>query len=253
MKKSGGAKRHQMIYGTHAVREALVAGQQMEKIMLRKDVSPSVRTPIMELAKKAGVPVQFVPDEKLYKLSGTDNHQGVVAITALVYYRDLEEVIVELQENEKPPCFLMLDGVTDVRNFGAIVRSAECMSVDAIILPSTGSASINADAIKSSAGAINHMTISKVPHLADAIFLLQSYDVRVLACYEGGNTIVSEAELDSPVCLIFGSEGKGISSRVIKLADDSVRIPLSGEINSLNVSVAAGMVMYEVSRQRQNN
>ncbi len=250
MKKTENSVRHQLICGKHPVIEALRAGQQLDKVLLKRETIGEIRDEILSLAKNAAVPVQFVPGEKLHSLAGNDLHQGVIAIASLVYYRPLEEILPESQEGGKIPFFIILDQVTDVRNFGAIARTAECMGVNALIIPESGSAQINSDAIKSSAGALHRISVSRVSHLADAVFLLQTEGVKIVAVHEKAEIPLNNFRFDGPVCLIFGSEEKGISHRLIKMSDHSVKIPLAGEIESLNVSVAAGMAMYEVARQR---
>ncbi|MEL6673378.1 MAG: 23S rRNA (guanosine(2251)-2'-O)-methyltransferase RlmB [Bacteroidota bacterium] len=245
-----GSKR--MIYGLHPVEEALQAGQAIEKILLKKEGNVNRFDEIRQGARNQQVPVQMVPEAKLRRMLPQANHQGVVALMSPVQFHELEDIILDLQERERNPLMLMLDGISDVRNFGAIVRTAECLGAHALVIPTQRSAALNADAIKVSAGALYHLPICRSGHLADAILLLQAYGIQCVACTEKAGASIFEVNFSGPTCLILGSEDKGISNSLLKKANYSVKIPLQGQVNSLNVSVAAGMFMLEVARQRDH-
>lgn len=239
-----------LTYGVHPVIEALEAGQGVDKIFVRKGSSHGRLRELQQLARKNGVPVQMVPDAKIQRLAGEAQTQGVVAIMAAIEYQELEPILLRLQEEGTPPLLIMLDGVTDVRNFGAIARTAECMGAHAVIIPIQGSAAANADAIKTSAGALHHLPVCREKLLLDSLLMLRSYDIKTVACTEKAGESIYDQELTEGLCLIMGSEEKGISNPILKRADVLAKIPLQGQVESLNVSVAAGMVMSEVARQR---
>jgi 23S rRNA (guanosine2251-2'-O)-methyltransferase len=206
---------------------------------------------IIELAHKAQVPVSSVPVEKLDNLT-RKNHQGAVAFLSPIDYAPLDIIVTGIFERGQSPLLLILDRVTDVRNFGAIARNAECMGVHAIIIPSRGSAQVNGDAIKTSAGALNIVPVCREPNLKETIWYLQQSGVQIVACTEKAEQGVQEGKVDFtvPTAIIMGSEEDGISPEYLKRADVQVRIPLVGQIGSLNVSVASGVVLYEALRQR---
>lgn len=239
------------IYGARAVIEAIESGRQIDKVLLRRGLESDLRKEVSAKARDAGIPVQQVPPETLDRLVRDGNHQGVLAFTAIVYYYDIEDIVIGLNEQGKVPLLVMLDQVSDVRNFGAIARTAECMGVHALIIPQQGAARINADAMKVSAGALNHLPVARVHHLVDTLHLLQSYGIRLVACTEKAADSILEVELDGPTCLVFGAEDKGITPKILKTADSLARIPMQGKISSLNVSVSVGMVLMETNRQRR--
>jgi 23S rRNA (guanosine2251-2'-O)-methyltransferase len=243
--------RIEMIFGLRPITEALLAGKTLEKIFLQKGVRNSLSTEISELAHQANVPVQSVPVEKLDNLT-RKNHQGAVAFLSAITYTPLDHIVTGIFESGKSPLLLILDRVTDVRNFGAIARNAECLGVDAIIIPSRGSAQVNGDALKTSAGALNIVPVCREPNLKDTIRFLQQSGVQIVACTEKAELSVHEGKVDftGPSALLMGSEEDGISPEYLKRADAQVKIPLVGQIGSLNVSVATGIVLYEVMRQR---
>ena len=241
-----------LLYGIHTVTEALRSGQQIEKIWVSKTSQNERIQSLKTLAEQKKVPIQFVPIEKINTLTTTGNHQGVIAQVSEIIYQPLEEILIQIQEKGETPLLLLLDGITDVRNIGAIVRTAECMGANAVILPTSGSASLNADAVKVSAGALMHLPICRENHTLDAIYLLQSYGIQTVACTEKAQETLFSEDLTGPVCLIFGSEEKGISQSVLKIADKKIKIPMKGKIASLNVSVSVGMITSEVIRQRGN-
>ncbi len=239
-----------LIYGVHPIIEAMEAGQAVDKIFLRQGSTHGRLQELEQMARKTGVPVQVVPDAKIQRLAGDANHQGVVAILASIEYQELEAILLDLQERGEVPLLVMLDGVTDVRNFGAIARTAECMGAHAIIIPIQGSAGANADAIKVSAGALHHLPVCREKLLLDSLLMLQSYGVRTIGCTEKARETIYEQDLTEGICIIMGSEEKGLSTSILKRADVLAKIPLKGQVESLNVSVAAGMVLSEVARQR---
>lgn len=236
-----------VIFGHHSVAEAIEAGASIEKILLRQGHKPER---IFGLARKAGLPIQFVPEIKLEKMTRGGNHQGVVAMVASVRYHKLEDIILKVQESGKMPFFMMLDGVTDVRNFGAIARTAECLGVDAIIIPRQGSAAVNADAVKTSAGALMHIPVCREDVLVDSLLMLEAYSIFTYAVTEKANESLYNTNLKGSCCLILGSEDKGISAPILKRADYLIKIPMVGQVSSLNVSVAAAITVAEATRQR---
>ncbi len=237
------------IFGIYPIKEALSSGIVIDKVFIQKGInSEKIETLVQDLGQK-DIAVSTVPIEKLNKLT-KGNHQGIVAITSPVAFHSLEEVIEKSLENKKAPLFLILDQITDVRNFGAILRTAECTGVDAVIIQKTGGAPVSGDTVKTSAGAIFKIPICKVEHIKDAIFYLQGSGITTIAATEKTQSSIFSLELNKPLAIIMGSEGKGISKSVLNLVDEKASLPLLGEINSLNVSVACGAFLYEVTRQR---
>lgn len=245
--------RMEMIFGSRPIIEALLAGKVLEKIFLQKTAKNPTTDEILELANKFDVPVAQVPVEKLNNLT-RKNHQGAVAFISAITYSPLDEIVTSLFEKGKSPLLLILDRVTDVRNFGSIARNAECMGVDAIIIPSRGGAQINADAIKTSAGALHLVPVCREPNLKDTLDYLKDYGVQLVACTEKTEDDLTDDKVDmvGPTAIIMGSEEDGISPEYLKRADARLRIPLMGQIGSLNVSVATGIILYEAMRQRLN-
>lgn len=235
------------IFGIRAVIEAIESGETIEKIFLQKGLSGNLFQELNRHLKSGDFNISYVPVEKLNKLS-KGNHQGVVANISPIQYVTLEKLV---ENNTKAnPLYLLLDGLTDVRNFGAIIRTAECCGVSGIIVPASGSAPVNADAIKTSAGAVFRVPICKVNHIKDAVFHLQTYDVKVIAATEKTDQSVYELDLKGPVAIIMGNEGKGVSNSILKSVNQKASLPMLGEIASLNVSVACGAFLYETVRQR---
>lgn len=239
------------IFGLRAIIEAINSGQEIEKVYLQKELSGALASELNALIKKNHISLSYVPVEKLNNLSKQQNHQGAVAKISAISFTDLEELIDKvMSDTDKKPLFLLLDQINDVRNLGAIIRTAECSGVDGIIIPTHGSAPINADAIKTSAGAAFKIPICKVNHLLDAIYQLQAADIQIVGVTEKTNTNYYNIDLNKPTALILGSEQKGISPSVLKTVNYKGKIPLLGEIESLNVSVACGIALYEIVRQR---
>jgi 23S rRNA (guanosine2251-2'-O)-methyltransferase len=240
-----------LIYGIHPVLEALHAGKGIDKILLSRELrSPQVRE-ITLLADQLEIPVQKVPGEKLNSITRS-NHQGILAFVSMIEYEPIEDILIRVFETGKQPMFIVLDRITDVRNMGAIARSAECAGVDALIVPSKGGAQVNADAIKTSAGALNLVPVHRSPNLKNTLRYLKDSGVRLIAVTEHGSTEYSTTDLTGPVTFVMGSEEDGISPEYLKLCDERIRIPLSGTIGSLNVSVAAGIIIFETIRQRKS-
>jgi 23S rRNA (guanosine2251-2'-O)-methyltransferase len=238
-----------LIYGIHPILEALNAGKDIEKIMLSREVrNPQVRE-ITGIAEQREIPVQKVPNEKLDSFTKA-NHQGIIAFVSMIEYQPIEDLLIRSFESGRQPMFIVLDRITDVRNFGAIARSAECAGVDALVIPSRGSAQINADAIKTSAGALNVIPVHRSPNLKDTLRYLKDSGVRLIAVTEHGSTDYGTTDLTGPVAFILGSEEDGISPEYLKLCIERIKIPLVGTITSLNVSVAAGIIIFETQRQR---
>ncbi len=240
------------IYGIHPVLEALKAEKDIDKILIDRLVKGEPIVAISKMAKLRQIPIVRVPEQKLDKVTKA-NHQGVVAYTANVYYCNFEDVLQGVFEKGRSPLFLILDRITDVRNFGAIARTAECCGVDCIIFPEKGSAQLNAVAVKTSAGALSHLPISRVKSLKKTLAILKESGLKLIACTEKATENLYVSELNQPLALVFGSEEDGISDELLEICDQSVYIPVLGNIESLNVSVAAGVVMYEVFRQRAND
>jgi 23S rRNA (guanosine2251-2'-O)-methyltransferase len=238
-----------IIFGVHSVVEALKQNKDIEKINLLKSSDNPKLKEIEGLAKEKTVKISYVPIQKFRKFEHL-NHQGVIAYTSQISYKNFESTVEEILEHKENPLFLLLDGVTDVRNLGAIIRTAECTGVDAIILPKSGSAQVNSETIKTSAGAAFNVSICKVDHLKDAIFYLKSSGIELVAATEKTDKSIYELELNKPLAIIMGGEGEGIQPSILKMADYKGKLPLLGEIESLNVSVACGVILYECVRQK---
>lgn len=239
-----------MIYGTRAVMEAVVAGKDIERIMILSGMNNDLIRELISTAKNYNVPVSFVPEEKLKRMS-SKNHQGVICLLSSVSYASLENVIDRAYTEGREPFLVVLDRVTDVRNFGAVARTAECAAVDAIVIPEKGNAPMSSDAMKTSAGALNHMAVCREKDLKQTLQLLRESGIKVIACTEKAEKTIYETDLTGPVAIIMGSEEDGISDTLLRVADDLARIPIKGRIESLNVSVAAGIAIYEVVRRRK--
>lgn len=237
------------IAGTRAVLEALESNVSINKIFTikQKQEYKEIYKHIFSEAKNQGIPIQYVPKEKLdYLYKG--NHQGIIAAASPIKYRELNDFLENLKNDN--PLILLLDGINDVRNFGAIARTSLAAGVDGIIIPQGGNVQITDDAIKASAGALLKMPVIRVIHLKDAIYQLRSYDFSILAATEKAQKSIYEANFKKPIALILGNEEKGIQPSLLKLCDEILKIPIIGNIDSLNVSVSAGIIIYEIFRQR---
>jgi 23S rRNA (guanosine2251-2'-O)-methyltransferase len=240
-----------LIFGTHAVIEAIRSGKEIEKLILKKELSGEPLREILKASRERDIPYQFVPNERLDRIT-QKNHQGVIAYIAEIEYQKLEQVIPFLYEQGKVPFILILDHITDVRNFGSIARTAECAGVDAIIIPEKGAAQINADAIKTSSGALHSMNICRVNNLTKAIQFIAESGLSIIAASEKGSQYYSEPDYSGPVAIVMGAEDKGVSFEILRTASSIVKIPLLGKVSSLNVAVAAGLMLYEVVKQRNS-
>ncbi|MGW9687237.1 23S rRNA (guanosine(2251)-2'-O)-methyltransferase RlmB [Flagellimonas sp. 2504JD1-5] len=237
------------IYGIRAILEAIEAEQPINKIFLQKGLGGDLFKELETAIRKNGLSSSYVPVEKLNRLT-KNNHQGAVANISPVQFHNFEDLVEKVMEADGTPLFLLLDQVSDVRNFGAIIRTAECCGVDGIIIPKNGAAPITDDTVKTSAGAAFRVPISKVDHLKDAIFYLQSSGVAIIAATEKGENSIYSVDFNKPCAVIMGAEDKGISASILNLADHNAKLPLLGDIGSLNVSVACGVFLYEAVRQR---
>ncbi|UJH66549.1 23S rRNA (guanosine(2251)-2'-O)-methyltransferase RlmB [Allomuricauda sp. SCSIO 65647] len=244
-------KSENQIYGLHAIIEAINTDRPINKVYLQKRLQGDLFKKLETLIRKKGVVSSYVPIEKLNKLT-KNNHQGAVALISPIAFSPFEEVAEHILKTKDLPFFLLLDRLSDVRNFGAIIRTAVCCGVDAIVVPKTGSAPINDDTVKTSAGAAFNIPIAKVDHLKDAVFYLQSSGIEIIAATEKTENSIYDVSFNKPCAVIMGSEGKGISPSLLKLADHSAKLPMLGDIESLNVSVACGVFLYEVVRQRMD-
>lgn len=238
----------EFIFGVRAVIEAVRADRPINKILIQKGMQKDLFLELKDALKGQDFQLQFVPVQKLDKYT-TMNHQGVVAFVSPIEYGSIEQEIDRMLEEGVKPFILVLDRITDVRNFGAIARTAECEGVNAILIPSKGSAQVTSDAIKTSAGALNRIKVCKTDDLKNSLFYMQQSGVRLVACTEKSKIPLYETNLRGAVAVILGSEQDGITTDLINMADIACKIPMRGEIASLNVSVAAGMVMYEKLRQ----
>ena len=237
------------IFGLRAIIEAIEAGKDIDKILVKTDINGDLARELLGKAKAYGILVRRVPQEKLNRIT-MKNHQGAIAILAAVPYHRLDNVSPMLYEEGRNPLMVVLDGVTDIRNFGAIARTACCAGVDAIVIPSHNSVSITADAIKTSAGALFHIPVCREKSTLDAVRQLKDNGYKIVAATEKGARNYTEVDFTVPVAIVMGAEETGISDEVLIIADDLAAIPIVGEISSLNVSVAAGVMVYEALRQR---
>ena len=238
-----------MIFGLRPIIEALKSGKQIDKLLVQNGLKNELFGEMMSLLKKHNVVYQYVPVEKLNRLT-SKNHQGVVGYISSIEYSKIEKVLPMVFDAGKTPLILILDRITDVRNFGAIARTAECAGVDAIVIPARGAAQINADAIKTSTGALHKIPVCKEDNLKDVIHYLRESGLQVIACTEKTTDMYYAQDYTLPVAIMMGSEEDGISPEFLKLADAHAKIPLMGKIGSLNVSVAAGVILYEAVKQR---
>jgi 23S rRNA (guanosine2251-2'-O)-methyltransferase len=229
--------------------EAIRAGREINKIIIQKGMNKDLFFELKEALTGKDFQLQFVPSQKLDRLTQA-NHQGVIAFVSPITYANFFELVDKKIEEKTSITLLFLDRITDVRNLGAIARSAACNSVDAIVVPSKGSALVTADAIKTSAGALNSLPVCKVDHLKDALFYLQQSGIKLIACTEKSNKELPFVDFSGSVALIFGSEEDGISSDLLRMANERVKIPMTGGVSSLNVSVSVGIVLYEMNRQK---
>jgi 23S rRNA (guanosine2251-2'-O)-methyltransferase len=235
-----------------AILEAIEADKSIDKIFLQKGLRGELFTELEKKIRKKGLNLSYVPVEKLNRLTPS-NHQGAVAQISPISFYDLDALVTAVKETKKHPLFLVLDQLSDVRNFGAIIRTAECTGVDGIIIQKKGSAPINGDTIKTSAGAVFNIPICKVDHIKDALYYFQASDIKIIAATEKTENSLYITDFTKGCAIVMGSEGKGISPSVLKIVDAKAKLPMFGNIASLNVSVACGVFLYEAIRQRQSS
>lgn len=239
-----------IIFGIRAIIEAIESGSSINKIYLQKGLRGNLYYELEKILKEKKIATSTVPVEKLNRLSKNNNHQGAVAQISPIKFYDLEQLLEDVLAKKENPLFLMLDQLSDVRNFGAIIRTAECTGVDGIIIQKSGSAPVNAETIKTSAGAAFKIPICKVDHIKDALFLLQASDIKTVAATEKTDDSLYNINLNQPIAIIMGSEDRGVNPSILKMVDYKAKLPMLGEIASLNVSVACGAFLYETIRQR---
>lgn len=242
----------QVVFGIRAVIEAIESGKQVDKVLMKKDLGGELARELLSVTREYNVPVQRVPVERINKVT-RKNHQGVIAFMAAVDYYHVDDIVPALYDEGINPLVVVLDGVTDVRNFGAIARTCECAGVNCIVIPERNSVSVNADAVKTSAGALNYLPVCRERNLVKAVQYLRDSGFKVMGASEKTDLNYTKADFIGPVAIVLGAEDTGISTDVLKLCDTLVAIPEFGQINSLNVSVAGGIMIYEVVRQRLND
>lgn len=242
-------EKENQIFGIRAIIEAIQAGASVDKVYIQKEATGDLMKDLIKVMKRGNVKFSYVPVEKLNRLT-PNNHQGAVATISPISFYDIETLINTVTESGKTPLFLILDQISDARNFGAIIRTAECTGVDGIIIQKSGSAPVNGDTVKTSAGAIFNVPICKVEHIKDAIFYLQGSGIKTVAANEKTDKNIYDVNLNEPVAIIMGSEDRGINPSVLKIVDEKAKLPMFGSIGSLNVSVACGAFLYEAVRQR---
>jgi len=239
------------IYGLRSVIEAIDSQETLSKVYLQRGLTGASSYELIKKLKKKSIEISYVPVEKLNRLT-PKNHQGVVATISPIKFLSISDLSDLIESKPKSISLLILDQLSDVRNFGAIVRTAECTAIDCVVIQSSGSAPVNGDTIKTSSGAIFNVPICKVPHIKDAIFLIKQHDIKIFGASEKAENNIYQTQFGKSQAIIMGSEGKGLSSSVVKLCDELIRIPLLGKIESLNVSVACGTILYEMVRQKHH-
>lgn len=242
-------QKENLIYGIRAILEAIQADTTIDKVFIQKNVQGALMQELLSTLKKQQINFSYVPLEKMNKLT-QGNHQGAVATISPIGFTPLEQLVENALNNETVPFFLILDAISDARNFGAIIRTASCTGVDGIIIQKHGAAPVNADTIKTSAGGVFQVPICKVDHIKDAVYFLQASGIQTIAATEKANETIYETDLTTPLAVLMGSEDKGVNPSVLKIVDLKAKLPMQGEIASLNVSVACGAILYEVVRQR---
>ncbi|WP_455628165.1 23S rRNA (guanosine(2251)-2'-O)-methyltransferase RlmB [Parabacteroides chinchillae] len=242
-------KENEMVFGIRAVIEAIQADKEIDKILVKRELQSDLSRKLFGVLKGRDIAVQRVPAERLDRLT-RKNHQGVIAFMSAITYQKLEDIIPFLYEQGKNPFIVLLDGVTDVRNFGAIARTCECAGVDAIVIPAKGSVTVNADAMKTSAGALHVLPVCKEKSINQSIRFLQESGVKVYAASEKATENYTDIHYEGPVAIVMGAEDTGVSMENLRICDSMIKIPQFGTIGSLNVSVASSILIYEVVRQR---
>ncbi|GEM55904.1 23S rRNA (guanosine(2251)-2'-O)-methyltransferase RlmB [Flavobacterium branchiophilum NBRC 15030 = ATCC 35035] len=238
-----------IIFGIRAIIEAIQAGTAVDKVFIQKEISSELMKDLMKVMKRANINFSYVPVEKLHRLT-VNNHQGAVASISPIGFMELEDLVSSTLQAHAKPLFLILDQISDARNFGAIIRTAECTGVHGIIIQKSGSAPVNGDTVKTSAGAVFNVPICKVEHIKDAIFYMQGSGILTVAATEKTTQNLYDIDLNQGVAIVMGSEDRGINPSVLKVIDAKAKLPMFGSIGSLNVSVACGAFLYEAVRQR---
>lgn len=239
----------ELIYGTRSVMEAVRAGRPIEKIYLQTGLTNDLMKELVSALKEHGVPFSWVPAEKISRLT-SKNHQGVVGFLSAVLYVPLQVLIDKAYADGRTPFFLLLDRITDVRNFGAVARTCECAGLDGVVIEEKGNAPVTSDAVKTSAGALHYLPVCRVKSLKQAIKDLKDNGIQVVACTEKASKNLYDVDLSTPTALLLGSEEDGIDPTLLKESDVAAKIPMKGKIESLNISVAAGIAIFEVTRQQ---
>ena len=242
-------EKENIIFGVRPVIEAINAGKEIDKLYIQRDISGSGLSELRNVIKKAKIPFSHVPVFKLNKYT-SGNHQGIIAFISPIAFQNIETIVPTLFEQGKIPLVLVLDKITDVRNFGGISRTAECAGVDAIVVPKRESAQVNADAIKTSAGALHRIPVCKVDNLTDAVLFLQASGLKIIGCTEKTEHLIYDVDFNCPAAIVMGGEEKGISNQLLKICNEKAKIPMAGEIASLSVSVATAIIVYEAIKQR---
>jgi 23S rRNA (guanosine2251-2'-O)-methyltransferase len=242
-------EKENLIFGIRAIIEAVQSGKSVDRVFLQADAQGELMKDLLKVLKRGDVNFTYVPVEKLNRLTH-NNHQGAVATISPIGFISIEELVTATLESQEKPLFLILDQISDARNFGAIIRTAECTGVHGIIIQKSGAAPVNGDTVKTSAGAVFNIPICKVEHIKDALFYLQGSGIKTVAATEKTEHSLYDLNLNEPLAIIMGSEDRGINPSVLKLVDEKAKLPMFGSIGSLNVSVACGAFLYEVVRQR---
>lgn len=245
-------KEKEMIFGIRAVIEAVEAGKEIDKVIVKRELQGDLFKELSTVLSAHNIPIQKVPIERINRFT-LKNHQGVIAFLSAITYEKIEDIIPFLYEQGKSPFIVVLDGLTDVRNFGAIARTCEVAGVDAIVIPARGSVTVNADAVKTSAGALLKIPVCKEESLTRAIQFLKDSGIKIVTATEHAAEFYTKVDYNCPVAIVMGSEDTGVSNDNIRISDNLVKIPQFGTIESLNVSVAAGVLIYEVIRQKGLN
>lgn len=243
-------KEENQIFGIRAIIEAIKTKKEIDKVFLQKDAQGELMRDLLNAMKRNNINFSYVPVEKLNRLT-SGNHQGAVATISPISFYSIENLMEKVLESKKTPLFLVLDQISDARNFGAIIRTAECTGVDGIIISKQGAAPVNGDTVKTSVGAVFNVPICKVDHIKDAIFHLQANGIKTIAATEKTENTIYSLSLNEPLAIIMGSEDRGVNPSVLKIVDEKAKLPMFGSIASLNVSVACGAFLYEIVRQRQ--
>lgn len=245
-------KNDNLLIGFHSITEAIKANKTFEKVFIKKGLRGDLFQECFRLIRQADIPFQYVPIQKLDRITRA-NHQGIIAVISGIEYQDISNILPGIYEAGKDPFLLLLDGITDIRNFGAIARSAESAGIDAIIIGKKGSAIINEDAIKTSAGALNRIPVCRVNSLGETIDFLSKSGVAIFGASEKASDSYYEANFNGPCAIVMGAEDKGLSPESLKTVDQLLKIPMMGNVSSLNVSVATGIILFEALRQKQGS